>query len=328
VPQDAFAGGTDGPVQALAVSGGRLYAGGRFRNANGAPRRNLASFDAGTGALGSLAVPFDAGVFTLAAGDGRLYAAGDFRRAGGRLHPSLAAIDLRTSALVKAFNAPRRLSRATLRFAAPDVLVPAGKRLFAGGGFEISRTVKRGGKRVLQSRRGLVVARASDGAVDWSVDAHIEGTVSALLRDRRTLYVGGELVRRSGTRIVRRKGKVVRRVPMYRQNLVAIDPVSGALKRGFHPAPRGSISELALAGSRLYVAGNFDRLAGRRRDGLAAIDPASGRLSAQWSPEPGGGDGVSALLADGQRVYAGGDFKTFGPIARPNFAILAADGLS
>jgi hypothetical protein len=115
----------------------------------------------------------------------------------------------------------------------------------------------------------------------------------------------------------------VRRVALYRQSLVAIDSSTGALRRSFQPAPRGGVTRLALAGSRLYVAGTFDRLAGRRRDGLAAVDATTGKLSTLFSPEPHGGD-VAALLADGERVYVGGGFDTFGPLLRPNIAIFPA----
>jgi hypothetical protein len=255
-----------------------------------------------------------------------LYAAGAFTKAGAKLHPSLAALDLRSDALVRRFNAPRKLSRATFRFTSLDALVPAGKRLFVGGDFGVQRRVTRNGKKASEARRGVIAVRATDAGVDWSFDAHIEGAVHALLRDGRTLYLGGELLRRSGTQIVRRKGRTARRIPLYRQNLVAVASATGALQRRFHPSPRGGVTRLALAGSRLYVAGDFDRLAGRRRDGFAAVDAVSGALSTLFSPEPSGGDGILALLADSQRVYAGGDFKTFGPIPRPNIAIFAADG--
>jgi hypothetical protein len=42
-----------------------------------------------------------------------------------------------------------------------------------------------------------------------------------------------------------------------------------------------------------------------------------------FSPEPTGGT-VGALLADGARVYAGGDFSGFGLVPRANFAIVPA----
>ena len=54
---------------------------------------------------------------------------------------------------------------------------------------------------------------------------------------------------------------------------------------------------------------------------MAAVDPATGRPSGLFSPEPKGG-GVDAMLADGARVYAAGDFAGFGLVPRANFAIL------
>ena len=120
-----------------------------------------------------------------------------------------------------------------------------------------------------------------------------------------------------------RKGrKRVRRIPIYRHNLVAEDLATGELRRDFQPRPDGSVRSLALASSGLYLAGEFRLVAERRRDGMAAVDPATGKTASLFSPQPAGGR-VAALLADGARVYAAGDFNGFGLVPRANFAIFA-----
>jgi hypothetical protein len=137
--------------------------------------------------------------------------------------------------------------------------------------------------------------------------------------------VGGEFGRRSGTRIVKR---AKRKIPLFRENLVALDARSGALKRAFNVKLDGGVSALALSGSKLYVAGAFRLVNGRRRDALAAVDATTGRTSPTFTPEPGAGSNgrLRALLAGGGRVVVAGEYSGFGTLPRPNFGILPADG--
>jgi hypothetical protein len=327
-----FAAGTDAPVRALAVAGNRLFAGGDFKVANGAARARLAAFDATTGALNRLDVRFDGGIGVLAVGGGRLYAGGFFEKAGGRLHPAVAAIDLASDTLVKAFNAPPDRRHAKLRFQTIDALVPLGKRVLAGGDLNVSRTLKRGKRKVFQYRSGLVALRGGDGTIDFSFNAHTSGGVQALALSGKTLYVAGTMSRRSGTKIVPRRSKIKgrklkpRKVPIYRYNLVALEAASGDLVRAFAPRVNGSVDALAQAGDRLYIAGGFETVGGRRRDGFAAVSTARGVASTTFSPQPVPAEStISALLTDGGRVFAAGRFAGFGGIARAHFAAFAAD---
>ncbi len=262
---------------------------------------------------------------TLAADGKRLYLGGSFERVGGKRHPALAAINLEANKVAPAFNAPRTLRRASFRYATVQAIAPRGGRILVGGEVSVSRTVGPKGKRRTQFRGGVVAVRSTDASVDYAFNSQVSGDVQALERSGKTVYVGGDVSRRSGTRIVKlkpRNGKKrSRKVPTYRSNLVAIDAVTGALVRPFNPAPNGSVSALALSSSGLYVAGRFQTVSGRRRDGLAAVDPATGKPGALFSPEPTGGNrGVVTLLADAARVYAGGDFASFGLVPRANFA--------
>ncbi|MDX6683415.1 MAG: hypothetical protein QOG94_3454, partial [Solirubrobacteraceae bacterium] len=206
-------------------------------------------------------------------------------------------------------------------------LAPYGRRLLVGGEVNVSRTTGPKARRRTQSRNGVVAVSATDARVDYAFNSHVEGIVQALVRTRDTIYVGGQLSRRSGTRIVRlkpRNGKKrSRKIAQFRYNLVAESARTGALHRAFGPRPDGEVAALALSSAQLYVAGRFKLVGGRRRDRLAAVDPTTGKPATLFSPEPAGGDrGVVALLADGARVYAAGDFDGFGLVPRANFAII------
>jgi hypothetical protein len=266
---------------------------------------------------------------TLAADGGRLYLGGSFDRVGGKRHPALAAIDLRANALVRDFNAPRAPRRASFRYANVRALAPHGARILVGGDVSVSRTTGPKARRRTEFRNGLIAVRATDATVDYAFDAHVNGTVQALVRRGRTVYVGGSMSRRSGTKVVRLKPRNghrrSRKIALFRYNLVALDAATGALRRPFQPAPKGGdVGALALSSSQLYVAGRFQIVGGRRRDGLAAVDPATGRPTTLFSPEPVGAErGVTAMLADDARLYAGGDFSGFGLVPQANFAIFA-----
>jgi hypothetical protein len=327
LPVPTWTAGTDGNVTALAVTDGRLFAGGSFKTANGAARQGLAGFDVASGALSVLDVPVRGSIETLATAGKRLYLGGSFDRVAGKQHPSLAAINLDENAIAKRFNAPRTLRRASFRYATVSSIAAAGDRLLIGGDVSVSRSVGTKRKPRLEYRNGVIAVRLTDASVDYAFNSQIGGEVSALVRSGNTVYVGGSFSRRSGTRYVKlkpRKGKKrTRKIPLYRHNLVTLDVRNGKLSKGFNPAVNGDVGALALSSSQLVLGGRFQLVSGRRRDGLAAVDPATGRPVRLFSPEPTGGN-VGTLLADGARVYAGGDFSGFGLVPRANFAIFPA----
>jgi hypothetical protein len=185
---------------------------------------------------------------------------------------------------------------------------------------------------VFQYRSGLIALRGADGTIDFSYNAHTSGGVEALALSGRTLYVAGTMTRRSGTKLVSRTSKIKgrklkpRKVPIYRYNLVALEAAGGDLVRAFAPRVNGGVSALARAGDRLYIAGGFETVGGRRRDGFAAVSPASGVPSPAFSPQPTPAeDSISTLLTDGGRVFAAGRFTGFGVVSRAHLAIFAAD---
>ncbi len=328
VASTTWGAGVDGTVNALAVADGRVFAGGTFRTANGAARQNLAGFDTVTGALSVLDVPVRGYLGALAAEGKRLYLGGSFDRVGGKRHPALAAINLEANKVAPTFNAPRTLRRASFRYASVRTIAPRGSRILIGGDVGVSRTVGPKNKRRTEFRGGVVAVRSTDATVDYAFNSRVSGEVQTLVRDGATVYVGGSISRRSGTRIVKlkpRKGKKrSRKIALYRYNLVAIAAATGGLVKSFVPKANSEVGALALSPSALYLAGRFQLVDGRRRDGLAAVDPTTGKPATEFSPQPTGGNrGITTMLADGARLYTGGDFAGFGLVPRANFATFA-----
>jgi hypothetical protein len=105
-----------------------------------------------------------------------------------------------------------------------------------------------------------------------------------------------------------------------RQRLVAIDPVTGAL-RAFVTDADNSIFTIAVSGSQIIVGGSFTQIAGQPRNRLAAFDATTGALL-PWNP--GADNQVNTLAADATTVYAGGNFGTVGGVARARLAAIDA----
>ena len=150
---------------------------------------------------------------------------------------------------------------------------------------------------MFQFRSGLVALRAADGTIDFAYNAHTSGGVEALAAQRQDAVRRGVDVAPLGTKLVPRRSKVKgrklkpRKVPIYRYNLVALEAAGGDAVRAFAPRVNGSVNALALAGNRLYLAGGFETVGGRRRDGFAAVSPASGvAVDDVLSPAQAGGE--------------------------------------
>ena len=79
----------------------------------------------------------------------------------------------------------------------------------------------------------------------------------------------------------------------------------GSIDPNWNPDPDGSITAIAIAGSTVFVAGNFDNIGGQSRTRLAALDATTG-LATAWDPAPNAS--VETLLVSGDTLYIGGNF--------------------
>jgi outer membrane protein assembly factor BamB len=272
------------PVSALAVNGGRVYAGGVFTRAGGERHNYVALIDAATGEVDHT---FDAGtdlpVRALAASGGHLYLGGEFGTVKGKDRSRLARVDGVTGELdsnwTPAANGPVR----TLE------LSPDSSRLYAGGEFT---TISE------KTRRNLAALVASTGDLDTS-----------WLRD----YPGRPVydVQASGPRVYVAGGGTG-------GEAAAFDASTGAPL--WNLKGDGDFQAVAYLDGQVYFGGHFRVLDdGTRRKRLLAVAANTGVLS-EWNPKAD--RGVWALGTDAlkTRTYAGGDFTKISGQPREGFA--------
>lgn len=159
--------------------------------------------------------------------------------------------------------------------------------------------------------RSNVAAIRTDGTLDPTWNPSTDGIVYALAAssDGSKVFLGGTFTTVGGTSHPR---------------IAAVTPDTGALVPGWKTtANTNAVRALAAdAGDRLYVGGNFGRIAGQAVPRLAAVSQASGAVDTAFVPNPNGTVRALALPDDGSRVYAGGGFSVIGGAARPGAAEL------
>lgn len=148
--------------------------------------------------------------------------------------------------------------------------------------------------------------------------AQIDGVVWTQAVVGNTVFVGGDFAaaRPAGA------GPGQRTVP--RANLMAYDIRSGALT-SFRADTNGPVLAMAASpdGTRLYIGGNFTRVAGQNRWRIAAFDTRTQQL---LPFAPNAGTTVRALAATNSVLYVGGDFKTLNFADRPYAGAVSASG--
>jgi hypothetical protein len=271
-------------VQALAVSGTTVYAGGFFTTIGGQTRNAIAALDATSGLATTWNPNATGTVSALAVSGGIVYVGGDFTRIGGMGRAYIAALNATTGSAT--FWNPAASS-------AVWSLVVNGTIVYAGGAFG---TI--GG----QSRSGIAALDVGTGlATAWNPNANNQ--VYALGVSGSTVYAGGTF---SGL------GQQTR------NRLAALDVTSGHLL-GWNPNASNAVSALVVSGGTVYVGGSFTAVGGQTRNYIAALDGASG-LATGWNPNSNGF--VNALVVSGGTVYAGGQFTSIGQQTRNRIAAL------
>ena len=323
---DASGGAFPGTsVEALAVDGTTVYAGGNFTAIGGEPRNYIAALDASATGTATAWNPDPNGtVWSFAIDGATIYVGGDFVSIGGETRDHIAALDTSTGAATP--WDPGAINPLTRTFAPIFDLKVVGGTVYAAGRF-----VNIGG----ENRRGLAALDAVTGlATDWNPRAIKDtllmniASVYALAIDGGTVYAGGDFTELGGE---------------FRNMLAAID-ISTGLATAWDPDPSGgiailsnvdSVQTLAVSGTKVFAGGNFVTIGGVTRNGLAALDAATG-IANDWNPDtkisitPGAPSGlVSALAVSPGMVYVGGIFAAIGGQPRNHIAALdAATGLA
>lgn len=290
----------NGTVNALAVSGSTVYAGGYFNSVGGQARSNIAALNA---ADGTAVLTFDPNadsiVESLAISGQTLYVGGIFNVIGGLPRSYLAALNAGgplDGIAIPTFNAN-----------ADDevkALAVSGPLLYVGGRF-----LNMGG----QPRSRIAALNTADGAAT-SFDPNARGdgfnaAVSALAVSGSTVYVGGFFSSMNGQN---------------RKNIAAVSAVDGT-PTGFDPQASGTpfsdaVHAIAVSGSSVYVGGYFSSIGGQARNLIAELNPSDGSATS-FDPGAAGGTAAFALaVASDGTLYVGGDFQTFELASQQGFA--------
>ncbi len=342
---------TGGDVDALAVAGSTLYAGGSFSAIKGTAEANLAAVDV-TGNGTPLAFPdTDGEVIALAVSGTSLYVGGTFGTLGASTHRNIGRISTTTGLVDGAIS-----SSAGGRV---NAIAATASQFYVGGFFASVQDV---------ARTGLVEMELSHGGANPLNVSFTGGTVDAIINNNGVLYVGGSFT-----------GETDANGAHAIADVVAIDRTSGNVITTWNPGFNGAVSSLAIGDNNTilvggafttprlgaaevlqfaqsstgalttwnaaldgavtalyqidgfyYLAGAFTTAGGQARAGLAAITPGSSLADPNWNPAPTGGS-VDAIAATGpgavpEHIYAGGDFTTIGGAARNGVAQLPAAG--
>jgi hypothetical protein len=276
-------------VQALAVSGTNLYAGGRFTTAGGNPVNFIAKWDGnswsplGSGTSAANVYPPDVTALVVSGGD--LYAGGYFEAAGGVKVNMVGKWDGSSwSALGSGLSEPD--------YACPCVtaLAVSGSDLYAAGTAVLPNVV---------SDNNVAKWNGSSWSTLGSTTPAIV-TVGALAASSSNLFVGGAFTTMGGvatTNIAKWDGNVW-----------------SALDLGIN----GAVNALAVSGGDLYVGGVFMTAGGVAATNIAKWDGR--RWSALGSGIAGVDPLVCALAVSGNDLYAGGWFTTAGGVPANNIA--------
>jgi hypothetical protein len=306
--------GTDGSLQgwnpnasnsvnALAVSGSTVYAGGAFTTIGGQARNRLAAIHT-DGSLQSWDPNANNIVYALAASGSTVYVGGQFTNIGGATRNRLAAIH--TDGNLRPWD-PN----------ANDVvraLAVSGSTVYAGGAFTCFGNCPSGTEGSDKWTRNRLAAIGTNGNLQsWNPNA--SSTVQALAVSGSTIYAGGDFITIGG--ITRKR---LAAIEFGGTCLTAYNP---SCLHSWDPDANGNVNALAVSGTTVYAGGSFTTIGGTPRNRLAAIG-TDGSLQS-WDPNVGGST-VYALAVSGTTVYAGGSFTTIGGTTRNRLAAIGTDG--
>ncbi len=290
---EAWGADTDGAVNALALSGDRLYVGGAFGSVDGQTRNRLARLDADDGSVAADWSPAANNIVNALQTDGSsVWAGGTFSSIDGTARALVARLDADDGDLLTAFNA--NVGGAVVH----ALLLDDGNLYIGGQG------------RLKGSQRALIkVAAATGAAIAWNPGIGPQGgsRIRALAADATTIYAVGRIRRADGNS----RGHGARFLK------------TNAALQGWNPSADAEIRALAIdsATASVFVAGDFLNLGGHVR--LARLDAVTGVASAGWNANAD--RGVASLLLDGSQLLVGGQFAALGSVgAQGGLARLAS----
>jgi hypothetical protein len=197
-----------------------------------------------------------------------------------------------------------------------DAIAQVGDRMVVGGSFS---RVRQAGTSTVLRRRNLFAFNAGTGAVDAGFVPDPDNDVSALAAapGGQAVFVGGVFNRIGGRPA---------------SKLAKLDVASGRPTAGFGVSVTWRVDDLAVSGSRLFVAGGITAVNGVARSGLAAVDAGSGAVDPGVNPMFGHPRrnlllvNRIAIRHDGSRLVALGSFTRVANQSRPQIAVFDVNG--
>ena len=301
----------NGEVLALAKQGSTIYMGGDFSGPNSvngnATRNAAAAVDATTGKVTSWDPDVNDQVLALAVSGSTVYLGGFFStiNGGAATRNNAAAVDA-TTGTDTGWN--------------PDLnnevraLAVSGSTVYLGGDFSGAHSVNGPAGPTRNYAAAVDATTAND--TGWNPD--LNNSVNALAVSGSTVYLGG---------LFHGAHSINGPTGPTRNYAAAVDTTAGTDK-GWNPNFKFQVYTLAIAGSTVYVGGDFagpNSVNGTlTRNFLAQVDATTGTATG-WDPDPS--YDTLAVAVSGSKVAAGGDFSTLRAKPRNNAAALnTSDG--
>lgn len=289
-------GGVDSGVNAMAVSGRKLYVGGYFKTAGGKTVNALAVWDETKGSWAGVGHGVDGYIYALAMSGSTLYAGGHFTKAGGVVTNNLAKWNGSTwSALGGGVSAaPYDTS--------VNAIAVNGNDLYVAGFFTQAGSLPANDFARWNGSAWSAPSISFDlGSNDWL-------SVNAVASIGSTVYVAGNFAFSAIN---------PDHTPVVAQNIVGWNPATGYWSN-VGDVNGNTLTALAVGG-KLFVGGGFTLAGSVNTGGIAAWD------GAQWSAfgtnVSQSVDGpITALAVDGSDVYVGGRFDRAGTVTVHNLA--------
>ncbi len=289
--------GVNGTVNAMLMSGGKVYLGGSFSQVGGQGRSNLAAVDTTTGAV----VPdwnpnASATVHAMGIATGLVYVGGEFTTVAGVSRSRIAALDA-TTGVASAWQ-PNPNGDVYALYPNYDVMNLT-TYVYIGGSFTHVAGIPRANFAHVDATVGSPTYNQPT-AFNPSPD----GAVRALVVSGRlviTTYMGGDFNNIAG------------------QPRARLAAFSGTNLGAWNPGADNTVVSLRLSGTTMYVGGYFSTLGGQPRPFGGAVASTGSTVTA-WNPLPNAP--VRAFALVDTTVWLGGDFTSLGGVARANLAAL------
>ena len=300
-------------VQALAVSGANVYAGGAFTEIAVAKRSFIAELNA-SGTVKAESWNPNANnavdVITVNSTTSVVYIGGTLSSVGGEARENLAALN--SSNEVSSWNPSANKAVKTL--------VVSASTIFVGGEFTSAGGETRERLAAICATAKCEGEVAAGKATAWNPTAN--KAVNALAISGSTVYVGGEFTK-IGAETTRERLAAICATANCEGEVAAGKPTA------WNPKANGTVEALALSGSTVYAGGAFTKIGTEARERIAAIcatakcegEVAAGKATA-WNPKANGI--VETLAISGTTVYAGGAFTEVGGSSRERLAAICA----